>query len=476
MATRFLFYTIFFLVSSNAWSLDDWFEDFKKSATKEQLYQFLYAMPKGGDLHNHLSGAGLSEWWYELATDEKINGGYRYYTKVKIANCNGYGQNEFGMTPYLMRFVNLQESSYNKLDDCQKSEYAPISELNDEQKLAWLDSIRLDKPYEGRDEFFQTHWQRLSDLGSNPYALAEIMVKNMQTFGAEGLLYIEFQHGLFGYIDPAGNDFDPEAIVTLFTERLKQDDALATGVTVRLQLSILRFTPVAEQAMERAYRFLDAHRDLYVGLNMVGREDNDKGYPARFLPTLRKLRKEMPGVNLSFHAGEVDEPNSHVRDSLLLGAHRIGHGVNLISDPDTMLLMRNGDNLVEINLVSNLLLEYISDYDQHPFPEYLRFGIPVALSTDDRGMWDSNMTDEFFTAVDNFNLSWQEILTLSRNSISHAFLDTENKAKILAKYNKRISKFEKKIQRSGMKALSSVEPISYSHACKTFALCDYKRQ
>ena len=54
---------------------------------------------------------------------------------------------------------------------------------------------------------------------------------------------------------------------------------------------------------------------------------------------------------------------------------------------------------MEINLISNLLLEYVSDYDAHPFPEYLRTGIPVALSTDDRGMWDSTMTDEFFVAV-----------------------------------------------------------------------------
>jgi adenosine deaminase CECR1 len=36
-------------------------------------------------------------------------------------------------------------------------------------------------------------------------------------------------------------------------------------------------------------------------------------------------------VRLSIHAGEVDEPNDHVRDTLLLGADRIGHGVNLIT-------------------------------------------------------------------------------------------------------------------------------------------------
>ena len=63
---------------------------------------------------------------------------------------------------------------------------------------------------------------------------------------------------------------------------------------------------------------------MFVAVNMVGREDNDKGYPRRFLKTLRELRQRYSGVRLSIHAGEVDEPNSHVRDTLLLGcrSHR----------------------------------------------------------------------------------------------------------------------------------------------------------
>ena len=61
--------------------------------------------------------------------------------------------------------------------------------------------------------------------------------------------------------------------------------------------------------------------------------------------------------------------------------------------------------LVEINLISNELLGYVPDLDKHPFPIYLRQGIPVCLNTDDRGMWHSNMTDEYYVAVSRYNLS-----------------------------------------------------------------------
>jgi len=35
----------------------DWFDDLKAGGNAEDLYRTLYYMPKGGDLHNHLSGA-----------------------------------------------------------------------------------------------------------------------------------------------------------------------------------------------------------------------------------------------------------------------------------------------------------------------------------------------------------------------------------------------------------------------------------
>jgi adenosine deaminase CECR1 len=204
---------------------------------------------------------------------------------------------------------------------------------------------------------------------------------------------------------------------------------------------------------------------------MVGREDNAKGYPLRFLPVLRELRKRYPDINLSIHAGEMDEPDFHVRDTLLLGAKRIGHGVNLIADPETMVLMRNGPYMVEINLISNLLLEYVADFSQHPFPEYLRVGIPVALSTDDRGMWDSNLTDEYFVAVHEFNLSWEELVQLGRNSLKFSFLEEPAKQRLLAAYEKRVQSFAQQFQKGRWSSLHDVKPVSYLFMCHHYRIC-----
>ncbi len=447
----------------------DWFDELKAVGNAQDLYRILYYMPKGGDLHNHLSGAAFPEWWYDAALAGKARG-YEYYTKVRIENCREYGGNEYGGMAYYLMFRNILAVHYEQLSDCEKREYKRLEDLDEQEKAAWMNSIRLDKPHEGREEFFQTHWQRLFALYKDPWIQAEILYRNMQSFGEEGVTYIEFQVADSGFQRPDGSIISPHETANILRERLRQKDAIDTGVTVRFQVAILRFLPNAEDELRRVYKFVHDNSDILVAVNMVGREDNDKGYPARFLPTMRELRRQYSGVNLSIHAGEVDEPNSHVRDTLLLGADRIGHGLNLITDDDTMRLMRHGPYLVEINLISNLLLHYIDDYAQHPFPEYLRTGIPVALSTDDRGMWDSTMTDEFYVAVSEFDLSWDEIKLLGRNSLAHGFAAPAVRQELLERYDAKIQQFERQMSRSGVAKLGPM-PETRGFICRRYKLC-----
>ena len=50
-------------------SFGEKFEEIKRTATPAELYRFLWAMPKGGDIHMHM---GLSFWasdWYDAAKD-----------------------------------------------------------------------------------------------------------------------------------------------------------------------------------------------------------------------------------------------------------------------------------------------------------------------------------------------------------------------------------------------------------------------
>lgn len=443
-----------------------WFEHLKDDADDRTLLRFLHAMPKGGDLHIHLGGSNHPEWIHEIATDAD-RWGYRFLTRTSVENCRSPA--DATLDPLLL-FRTISEHSWEQLDRCERSEYERLEDLDAETRAAWMDSLRLDRPTEGRDEFFDRHWSRIGEIGWSPEIMAETLVYNMKAFGDDGALYLEPGISVEGYRTPEGEPIAPEQVVEILRARLAEPDAVATGVTVRFELAVIRFLPNAEADLRFRYAFVSERPD-FVSVDLVGREDDDKGYPLRFLDTFRELRRTHGDVSLSIHGGEVDEPNDHVRDTLLLGADRIGHGVNLIRDPDTMLLMKGGPWMVEINLISNLLLEYVDDYSQHPFPEYLRFGIPVALSTDDRGMWDSTLSDEFFVAVREFDLSWEEIKLLSRNSLRYAFLEPAAKAELLAEYDRRIAAFESAFRAGGIAAVETSPPQYRGFLCRRYAVC-----
>ncbi|HEY8993758.1 MAG TPA: hypothetical protein VIM71_03660 [Lacunisphaera sp.] len=439
------------------------FEEIKRTAKPAELYTFLYALPKGGDLHNHLGGAIRSEWWYAIATDPARNGGDVFYTRVKFTAGLDTGRP-------LILFHNIRQYTYRSLAPALQADYVRLDSLSPEQKQAWLDSLRLERPGEGRKEFFDWIWPRLDQLGDNPDVVGNILVETMKAYGAEGMRYLETQQGAMGFFDNEGRHISSATAADFLRARLAKPDAVATGVTVRLQATVLRFADNAEDRLEELYKFVDANRDLWVGINMAGIEENDKGNATRFLAKYRELRSHYPTLALSIHAGEMDGPDSHVRDTLLLGASRIGHGVNLIQDPDTLLLLQQTRRvLVEINLISNRVLEYMPDLTKHPFPEYLRTGVPVCLNTDDRGMWDSNLTDEYYTAVSTYNLSWDELVQLGRNSLAFSFVQPEVKAKLLADYEQAIAAFEAKYLPNGSLAqLAAVKPITYGYAKRTW--------
>jgi adenosine deaminase CECR1 len=444
------------------------FDELVAKATPAQLYALLYDMPKGGDLHNHAGGSSRPEWIYAACTDPARNGGETFYTRARFAGSPD------AVDPSA-RYRTIRKASYDLLPDAVKAQYAALGSLTPEERAKWCASLRLDGTGDGRVEFFQHIWPRLGQVLTSLPVSTELVVENMKAFGAERLEYLETQFDVSAAVDNDGKQIPTEAAVAYVRERLSRPDALATGVTVRFQRTILRFAPDAEQRLERAYAFVDSHRDMWVGLNLAGVEENGYGYPSRFLDTFRRMRARYPALALSIHAGEMDGPDHHVRDTLLLGASRIGHGVNLIKDPDTLLLLQQTRRvLVEVNLISNRLLGYVPDLSLHPFPEYLRTGVPVCLNTDDRGMWDSNLTDEYYTAVTLFHLSWGEILAMGRDSIARSFAQPEVKAALLERFDRDTAAFEERYRAptadGALASLASVKPVTYGYAKRSWGL------
>src|SRR3954471_23826711 len=139
---RLLVLCLTLTLTAGAASFADRFDQIRKPARPEELYAFLYALPKGGDLHNH-SGSERPEWIYDILTDSTRNGGEVFYTRAHFAAAPD------AIAP-TQRFYNIRQHTYDSLSPEVRKEYVKLSELTPDERAAWCNSLRLDTPDEGR--------------------------------------------------------------------------------------------------------------------------------------------------------------------------------------------------------------------------------------------------------------------------------------------------------------------------------------
>jgi adenosine deaminase len=98
--------------------------------------------------------------------------------------------------------------------------------------------------------------------------------------------------------------------------------------------------------------------------------------------------------------------------------------------------------LIEVGLSSNDLILGISG-KAHPLAAYLRYGVPVAIATDDPGVARSSHTQEFVRAVQDQGLDYPTIKRLVRNSLDYAFADRPTRSRLLSTLDGDVAAFER---------------------------------
>jgi hypothetical protein len=115
----------------------------------------------------------------------------------------------------------------------------------------------------------------------------------------------------------------------------------------------------------------------------------------------------------------------HIRESIEKGhAERIGHGVSVMDEKDTLGLLKEmaqRNVLVEICLTSNDLILGVEGAN-HPLQTYIKYGVPVALATDDEGVSRTDMTHEYLRAVETYSFPYSQMKHMARLSLEHSFL------------------------------------------------------
>lgn len=402
------------------------------------LQAFMRGLPKGADLHNHLSGAVYAEHYLQWAADDGkcID---RTTLDAVLPPCdaaNGRPPAADAMHDTLLHrqiidawsmrdFVASNGNSGHDhfFDTFVKFHHATQGHRGDMLALAMHDAAQQRISYlELMDTLAQGSLRKLAnDTGWNPD------FKQMRD---------HLEPGMPQVLRAASAEMDRAQ------QRMRADLHCATAqadagceVQVRYLYQVLRGMPPQEVFSQMLAGFeLAGHEPRVVGLNMVMAED---GHTAMqdfnlHMAMLDYLHGIYPQVQISLHAGELsaamvppDGLRFHIRASIEHGhAQRIGHGVDIMHEDRPFELLREmaqKNILVEICLTSNKTILGITGAD-HPLPVYLQAHVPVALATDDAGVSRSTLSREFVEAELQFHLPYRTLKTMVRNSLAHAFV------------------------------------------------------
>jgi adenosine deaminase len=126
------------------------------------------------------------------------------------------------------------------------------------------------------------------------------------------------------------------------------------------------------------------------------------------------------GLVLTAHAGEVPGPE-RIREALAFGVRRIAHGVTAAHDPEVMALLRERDVTLDLCPTSNVQSGIVSDLAAHPLAAMHRAGVSVTISTDDRTVSNTTLTEEMARTAAALRLAAGELAEIAVNAFRRAF-------------------------------------------------------
>jgi adenosine deaminase len=148
---------------------------------------------------------------------------------------------------------------------------------------------------------------------------------------------------------------------------------------------------------------------------------NEVDFPGEeFAPIFREAQQT--GLKTTIHAGEWGGPERIEMAINTLGADRIGHGVRVLEDAAVTDLVAETQTAFEVCPTSNHQSGVIEEMTQHPLPKMIESGLLVTVNTDDPGISQIDLSDEYEVCIQKLGISLTGLKTLILNAASTSFL------------------------------------------------------
>lgn len=232
----------------------------------------------------------------------------------------------------------------------------------------------------------------------------------------------------------AAEGFSAEQALLAALEGLRRGEK-AFGVRSTVILCLLRpekLMPMSANESMLALAIKYAGKGV-VGVDVAG--DEAAAPLADYAPLLEKAK--FHGLGVTAHAGEV-LGSQDLATAVKLGADRLGHATMLDGDPDLLSVVRGRRIPIEVNLTSNLRTSAVETLKQHPAREWRRLGMPLAVSTDDPGVFDVDLVHEYRLLRDELGFKPEDVVAVSLQAVDALFLPSAEKAAVRKEFEREL--------------------------------------
>ncbi len=435
MLIRFIFFIFLSWIPIQAGAdVSQYFDSIKNNPTA--LAIFFREMPKGGELHYHFDGSmSPAELLKQIKSNEYCVDPKTLAVTRKQLKCIGVDAHVFLRDKRQIDQVTRAWSMENFVDQTESKAqhffrvFSKVAPLYEDFTIPLLTTAiqKAANQHELYMEVIMLHlsepasYAKLIDSANNWVDKKRILLEN-RDFQKEIQTQIKISHFYLEKINQA-----------LGCDSLKKSNACS--VTIRFQFWVNRNASLDDVFVQALMGFAVAGNSAdVVGVNLVGAETgaiarHDFDTQMKLFGFLHQL---YPDVKIALHAGEL-APNMvpradlrfHIRHSVLLGnANRIGHGVDILHEnksEKTVEYMARKGIPVEINLTSNQVI-LAATGESHPLLYYMVHRVPLVLSTDDEGILNTDLTQQFVDVVIKYHLDYQAIKQMNRNALTYSFL------------------------------------------------------
>jgi adenosine deaminase len=171
------------------------------------------------------------------------------------------------------------------------------------------------------------------------------------------------------------------------------------------------------------------------GISALDLTGNEADFPGEEFAGIFKEAKQA-GLRITIHAGEWGGPENIELAIKKLGAERIGHGVRVLEDPNVVDLARERKIIFEVCPTSNYQTGVFPSIEEHSLPKMMENGLIITLNTDDPGISQIDLSNEYGLACEMFGFDLDTLRETIISAARGAFMQDGHKDELITRIDK----------------------------------------